>query len=389
MIKKWMVYNEELLERFNLREKANMLFKSGLIDKTQELEIRRQYKTPFYTPTIAIKALLFLAGILGVSTISGPLTLLFSGGGDIGLRIMTFIVGFGVILLNDRILIRDKYHYKSGLTRALSYSGSTFIYFALLGYNLESKYAYLLLALGFTSIIYIRYIDLLALAASILLFYYTLFSVFYDLGGLFQNLIPIVFMLMSWIFYVLIRRIETKNTSEIYSSSFTIGKSIFLILLYASGNYYVVRELSISLMGLSLEAGENIPFYLLFYVTSTFIPLAYLLLGIKNKSILFIRFGIICLILSFITLKYYYSFGMPVLTITLTGAFLIGLALGILNYLKRIRKGFTREKLLHKDWDTEDFSAIIISQTAGGVPQSEKDLFQGGQFGGGGAGGQF
>ena len=81
------------------------------------------------------------------------------------------------------------------------------------------------------------------------------------------------------------------------------------------------------------------------------------------------------------------------LTVTISGAILIVIALVFFNYLKQIRSGFTREILLQDKWHTADLTALIASQTLGGhkmnVPADDGVIFKGGSFGGAGAGGNW
>jgi hypothetical protein len=118
------------------------------------------------------------------------------------------------------------------------------------------------------------------------------------------------------------------------------------------------------------------------------VPLTYIYFGVKHKSILLIRTGLLTIALSVITLKYYFSLGMPMLTITAAGAILITIAFLLFNYLKQMRNGFTTAKLLNDQWSSQNLTAIVASQTLGGnnLPETNDDIFNGGEFGGGGAG---
>ena len=163
-------------------------------------------------------------------------------------------------------------------------------------------------------------------------------------------------------------------------------------MVYVAGNYFVVRELSVELMGVNIEPGGDIPFAFLFYFFTGFIPLGYLFYGIKRKSILFIRVALLTVVLSIITLKIYFSLGAPIVTITLSGAIMIGLALVLLRYLKEPKYGFTREKLLHDKWDSSELTAFVVSQSLSGHQvevNDENSEYGGGSFGGGGAGSEF
>ncbi|MDP3915426.1 MAG: hypothetical protein Q8R96_17000 [Bacteroidota bacterium] len=188
------------------------------------------------------------------------------------------------------------------------------------------------------------------------------------------------------------KKLQEKLPNVIFDNQFVIVKTIAILVFYIAGNYFVARELSISLMGLQLSASEDIPFAIVFYLLTALVPIGYIYWGIKQKSILFIRIGLLALALSVVTFKYYFSLGHPMLTVTICGAVLIVIALVLFNYLKQIRNGFTREQLLHDKWSSSDLTAIIASQTLGGNKMNgpEEDvIFKGGSFGDAGAGGNW
>lgn len=389
MISKLMAYDLEFLENRFVVRKAKQLVKSSLLKEEEFESIQSHFHNPYYSPSIPIKILLFLAGIFGISTASGPIFLLLSSNSIEGIRIISFIFGLLVFIINDQLLVQQRFHYKSGITEAMSYTALGYLYFGILAVD-SDFYAYLSLGLVFCLFTFIRYLDLFGLISSIGLFSWLLFSLLYDIGGIIQQLIPIIFMLYSSFAYAIIKQLEKRSTSEVFSPIFWLSKTLFLFLLYCSGNYFVIRELSVALMELQLFPGENIPFYQLFYATTALIPLAYLGLGIKNKSMLLIRIGLLCFALSIVTLKMYFSLGMPVTTITISGALLIIISLALMRYLKHVRGVFTREKLFQHELNSDDATAFVISQTAGGVPQnSDEKLFNSGKFGGGGAGGEY
>jgi uncharacterized membrane protein YgcG len=91
-----------------------------------------------------------------------------------------------------------------------------------------------------------------------------------------------------------------------------------------------------------------------------------------------------------IPLKIYFSLGHPEVTITISGAVLLFVALSCMKYLKKNRNGYTRDKILEKEWNNEDLAAIVTSQAMGGH-QIDDSAFsgKGGGFGGGGASGDW
>ena len=192
-----------------------------------------------------------------------------------------------------------------------------------------------------------------------------IFQILTDIGGYAQALIPFAIMLYFGTIYLSTIKLEKKITNIIFDDFYLILKSISLLCFYIAGNYFVVRELSVDLMGLQLAEGENIPFAYLFYGFTVLIPLYYIYWGIKNKSIIFIRVGLIITVLSVITFKYYFSLGAPIVTITLSGALLITIALLLFNYLKKPRNGFTRENIILNQSHSEDLTAFVASQSLG------------------------
>jgi uncharacterized membrane protein YgcG len=67
------------------------------------------------------------------------------------------------------------------------------------------------------------------------------------------------------------------------------------------------------------------------------------------------------------------------------------LAFLLLNYLKTMRSGFTRENVLSEKWAGMNIQALIVSQTMGGNEVKADSGMKpgGGTFGGGGASGDF
>ena len=132
--------------------------------------------------------------------------------------------------------------------------------------------------------------------------------------------------------------LQKKANQLIWEDHFIILDSLALLLTYLGVNYFVVRELSVAMMGLELSAGEDIPFAYLFYGFTVLIPIGYLTWGIVKKSILFIRVSLLTLALTVFTLKYYFSLGHPEVTITVAGALLTLVAIASHEVFKNPEK---------------------------------------------------
>ncbi len=187
--------------------------------------------------------------------------------------------------------------------------------------------------------------------------------------------------------YFIAKHARRKDSLKYWNDNLVIVEGASLLLIYAAGNYFVVQELSASMLNMYFEPGQDIPFAYVFYALTIIVPLVYLYFGIKNKDIVLLRVSLIAIAFSVFTFKYYFSLGHPAITLTLAGGLLTGVSLWLMQYLKVIRHGFTRENHLPEKWADMNVEAIIISQTLGGnqIAEDKSSLGGGGEFGGGGA----
>ena len=390
MINSIIAYDIAELEKYKVLTEAKNLYNSELLNEEQYSNIKTEFSTKLYTPSIFIKILLFIVALVGGSTLMGPIALLFAGFDEMGYRIIFLIVGILLIFLTDKVLIKEKKHFKSGVTEAGLYTGLIFLAIGILW--IQNNHIITIAIVGFLLSIMaaIRYLNYLSLLAAIGFSIWIIFQIITNLG--IEAFMPFIFMAYAAFIFWLTSKLQSKFDLFIFEDHYIIAKSIALILFFIAGNYFVVRELSIELMGLNISEGEDIPFAWIFYFLTAIIPLAYAYWGIKTKSMLFIRVGLLVFALSIITFKYYFSLGFPMVTVTVSGALMIMIALLLFNYLKEAKKGITSKKILQDKWTSKDLTAFIASQTLGGneinVAENE-ELFQGGQFGGGGASGNW
>lgn len=386
-------FDKTELEKLAITDEAEKWFKAGIIDANQWQITQTENYSNLYHPSLWLRVILFLATIVGFyASIGFFISIIvssFNDVDDIYQGVLVFIGASSLVLL-ELAAIKEKNHYKSGVTEALLYMGLSNLITGILGFDAnEYMYAFFVMVAGLIAAI--RYLNLVGIVAIVGSFAFFIFQGFYDLGGFFKALIPFAFMLVFGTGYFLSQQFQKANHLPFYRDSFIVLDTLLLILVYAGGNYFVVRELSIEMMGLNLADGNDIPFGWLFHITTVIIPLAVLYFGIIRKELLLIRIGILTTFASVITFKYYYSLGHPEITLTIAGAITAGLTIWILNYLKTPKNGFTREKLLSDKWDNLNAESVLISSTMGGnvAPEKTGTEFGGGQFGGGGAGGEF
>jgi hypothetical protein len=384
-------YNEILVYNLEVIKQTKQWFKHDFIEKSQLESILAAYSAPFYHPNFLIRILLFVATLIALSGVTGFLALIVADTGEDAISIACIIYGIISFLVLEKLFIGNK-HYKSGITEAILYHSCGFTIGGFAGItDFDNMHVILWCCLIVFSFSAIRYLDLLCTMAATGSFAGILFFEFYNIGGIFQQIIPFVFIGGFTPIYFLVKKLKQRIDLRLWRNNLLIVESVSLLFIYAAGNYMVVRELSVNMMDLEIIEGGDIPFAFIFYALTAFIPVAYLYFGIKNKDIVLLRVSLIVLAFSAFTFKYYFSLGHPEITLTLAGIILIGVAIALMRYLKTPRNGFTRDNILSEKWGSLNAEAFLISQTMGGNQPTTTDSSRpgSGTFGGGGASGNF
>lgn len=384
-------YNDTWLYNLEVIKETKRWLKAKFIEEAQFKVIAEAHASSFYHPNFIIRILIFIATLMGLSGVTGLLALIILDTNQVVISIGCLLYGIGSFVLVDQAIMKNSKHYKSGLTEALIYHACGFTIGGLAGLVDFAVLPMLLFSIIIFSFAAYRYLDLLITVAAFIVFAYLIFFQLYDFGGIFQQIIPFVFILIFIPFYFLSKTLRSKKNLSAWANNLLIVESLSLLMIYLAGNYLVVRELSVNMMDLSIAEGGDIPFAYLFYGLTIIIPVAYLFLGIHNKDVVLLRICLLVLAFSVFTFKYYNGFDHLEITLTISGIILLGTALILFNYLKSIRNGFTRDNLISEKWSSMDAEAFFISQTLGGNQVTVDESFQGGggNFGGGGSSGSF
>ncbi len=391
MFNSLIAYDKSELRKKKVISASKKLFKNGVIGEEQLEKINEAYASKIYSPPVLMKLALYMLSVIALSFGLGLTAL----SGIIEYQFISLILGVLLLFFTEKLFIKDNFHFRSGVTEAGIYTGLSLLAYGILGFETDSVLLYLLVGFVLSAIAAVRYLDRFALLAALGFLGGIIFNTVTEIGGTTEALLPFIFFAFFALIYWLTERFERKFSDVIYRDHFTVLKYLCLILIYVSVNYYVVRELSIELMGLNLSDQNDIPFAGLFYILTICIPLGYLIWGIKNRSILFIRVALLTITLSFVTFQYYFMPNAVMAAVTVAGGFLILVAVGLFNYLKQAPSGYTSDKLLDDTLGSKNFAAIIASQTLGGNASnlSSGDAeqagfnegFGDGGFGGGGA----
>ena len=393
----FLIYPSDWLENLADAKAVKSWLNSGIISRNEYNAILEKLKTPLYIPNIFVRIGLFLLTLVLIVSLIGLFSFSLFSMDEMGwgIYLITQSVIFYAIL--EKFIVNGKHHFGSGVDDMLLYyslvtfsSGIVFIQADIFSDNLP-VYLYIMFPLIVSICCALRFTDKLLTAVSFLGLYGMLFFILYEFEDFGMAILPFVVMLISAILYFQIKKIEDIRELKPWKDCITICEVLSLLMFYLGGNYLVVKELSVNLLGSNATA--DIPLSWLFHATTVIIPLAYFYFGIKRKDILLIRVALLTVGLAVFTLKYYYSLGHPEVTLTLAGAIMLGIAIFVIKYLKEPKFGYTHHQILNSKWGNVDAEAYLISQTMGDtdVPKEEKSEmeFGGGQFGGGGAGGGF
>lgn len=205
--------------------------------------------------------------------------------------------------------------------------------------------------------------------------------------------LPVLLFFISIGLYLLQKLLSKNIQNFIYVNVLQLIKIFSLVLGYASLNYYVVRELSEILLNMQLLLNEDIPLSMLFYIATFAIPVFYIFFGLKEKDRTFLWIGILTLALGFVTIRYYYSILPVEIALILGGSILFLIVYFSINKLKKSAVGITfKEDKSINPIAFDVVKAILINANVNtDAPTSEQSPmeFGGGEFSGGGSGGNF
>jgi hypothetical protein len=381
-------YNPEWLNNLHIVKEAKQWMVSGLISKEQLNAIVEKHPAQFYHPNIIIRILLLVATFVVLGAITGLLVLMFMEAEEI-LSFLSLIYGVGSMIVLDRVFIASKNHFKSGITEAILYHSVLFIMLGFVEVFEESPVPYAIVLSCLLAFTAYRYLDLISTVGALCSFGWLVFYMLYQAGGAMQQIIPIVFIALFTPLYFGFRRLKKVPANEPWENCLIAAESVCQLFMYAAGNYFVVRELSVELMDLELQEGQDIPLAFVFYALTVIIPVLYLFFGLRNKDLVLIRVSLAVLAFSVFTFKYYFSLGHHEITLTVGGLVMLGISVSLLRWLKVPKHGYTRENILNEKWANSNAQAFIVSQTLGAVKAPEVHQFGGGESGGGGAASKF
>jgi hypothetical protein len=399
-------YNPHYISNLKLLQKTKQWFPLRLLTYKQYKQTEAKYTVMFYSPNTFVKIGLFIFTLLALLGVLGLYMLLFgqlvsSGNEFIFATFTSVLFAIGCFTVLEK-LIKTKQLYNSGVDEALLYAALSFvcagICFVL--YNNNNNYYYndysntlltmLCLFLPFVIFASIRYIDTLTTLVSVSVVYTISFLLIMKLGAFTTVIMPFALMLLSAVIYY-VAHLQLQNKALIlWHTIIHTCRGAAMLVFYVVGNYFVVRECSITYFNTPLNEGDDIPLAIVFYVFTAIVPIAYIYYGLIKKDKLPLWIGLLLVAAAALTFKYYFSLGHPEISLTVAGIVLISSAYAAIRYLKTDKHGITFNEELNDDTLLKtNMEALTIVQGFSTTQTPAKDTFGGGDFGGAGAGANF
>lgn len=394
-------YNETYIYNRAVVQQAEQWHRQGLLTDAQRDAARQAFPFNFRETNGFLEIGLFLFTCVAVmASYMLPASLILVMIDSLGVDGKTFyglfsLVSAVVIWFLGRLVIERQQLYRNGVDNAFVAMLTGFLVFGFgqfLPPNLTLG-SYCLLTLPLLLVVIWYYGDTLITFIAVVTFYVFVFD------GMLQvswgkAALPFVMMGTSVGLYALTRRF---NTSLYYADPLNLVQWIALIVLAESGNYFVVRELN----GLLMEptpgqpapaSAPEIALPGLFWFLTVAIPAFYLYRGFARKDRMLLILGGLGLAAAFATIHEYVALIPLNIALTLGGVALISVAVFGIRYLARPKHGFTD----NPDPESPDQffvnlgTAVAMQAATGAQHRPNNDLrFGGGEFGGGGSGGNY
>lgn len=396
-------YNDVWIRNRAVVEQADRWHRQRLLTDAQIDAVRRSFPVDFRQTNGFIEVGLFL--FTTVAIMSCYLLPASAIGVLLDDRVLSgqFNIGAGIAIgLVGRLLINRRQLYRNGVDNAFVVMQTGFLTFGfnqLLPADLTVA-TYCLLTLPLLLLVLWYYGDTLIAFVTVATFYAFVFDgmLWFSWG---KAALPFAMMAASGGLFVIARRLDT---APYYADPLNLVQWVALIVLVASGNYYVVRELNGLLTDVvpAPATAPEIALPGLFWLLTFLIPAAYLQRGLTRKNRMLLIVGGLGLVAAVITVHEYAALLPLNVALTVGGAALIGLAVALIRFLRqppsaagrlaRYRTGFTDDP----DYESPDsffvdMGAAVAMQAATGAqhPPKQDVRFGGGDFGGGGSEGRY
>lgn len=123
------VYNKTWLDNLKIQQEAEQANDNGYISAEELKNIQQKYPVGFYTPNLFIRIGLFILTCIIILFSCGLIGLILADAIDseTGFAVLAIIGGISIYAILERVMIKDKHHYRSGVDDALLYCSAILI----------------------------------------------------------------------------------------------------------------------------------------------------------------------------------------------------------------------------------------------------------------------
>jgi hypothetical protein len=391
------IYNKEWLNNLHIVDLLKADHQANRITTAEFDNIKAVHPVGFYMPGMVVKVGLFILTFIIALVSTGFLSLIASGADILDTPVWPIFLGvicYGFL----EFLVKGKHYFHSGVDNALLYYSACLFaggcIWLIIDMHLNSVDTLVCAGLIciLCTLLTFRFADVVTMAASCIAFFAFVYFAWAKAGQFGLATMPFIMMIAAGGTYFFFNRISKNKGSINYANCLIIAKIISLITLYAAGNYFVVNRLNNALNGLD-DSHTSIPFGYIFWLWTLLIPVIYLYIGIKKKSTMFLRIGMVLAAASVATFRNYYHLLPIEIMLTLSGMILLALSYTIIKYLKIPRNGFTyAEPDEANTLDSLNIEGLVIGEATSHLPPAANqpiERFGGGTGGGGGSSGDF
>lgn len=383
-------YNHTWLDNNIVHTEVEEALHENAVTAAEAANIKFKYPVGFYTPNAFIRIGLFILTVVIAFFSYGLLTLMMADALD--KSIAGIVIFYGLITYAAlEAIIRSKKHYQSGVDDALLWMAAGMLLGGI-SYGIDaSEQQICTVAFVISLLAMLRFTDRIMSVVATLSLMAIVFFTCANIGGAVKAIVPFVLMALSAFLYFGAKKAAKLPGLTHYTQCLKMVEITALLMLYVSGNYFVVRELSDTMFDLNLTPGDSIPFGWLFWIFTFIIPAIYLFFGIRAKDVVLLRVGLVLFAAIVFTVRYYHTVAPIEVVMTLGGIALLGISYALIRWLKEPRYGFTSEELRPANAEAPiQIESLVIAETfAAPTAAPNATQFGGGSFGGGGAGGEF
>ena len=282
-------YNYNELYNKYVAEQATDALETGCIENESFTKIKQAYPVKLYTPNLFIRIALGVLTLVAV-IFSGLLLWLISSASQEVAIITLLIILAAICYVALEIFVQRKGYYNAGVDNVLMFMVLAFVTST---FFISDNISWILISgvmMLVSLYLSVRFADaFMAILAYSFLFIFV-FLIYIKFGNIAKATAPLMMMAVPAGIYFIMKQLSAKTF--LYKFCCEAVMFISLITFYASGNYFVVKESSNAMFNLHLSLHDPIPLDWLFWIFTFLIPPAFIIYGIKQKNLLFIRTGL-------------------------------------------------------------------------------------------------